>query len=445
MSLFSRLFQYYFNNKHNLLLLILVACAIAISLLPQLLVSPPNDGQVIQSDSGRKDQLSGSNAFELQFSNKKLEQELNQTKLEYEYLKNEVHHLTYQLRSLQEQLQQQQLEQEQSRFHPKMQPQESSETEGSMSCTSAFDGNSSNSVTDFNEERLQQISQQYQELQKNQGYLYDTFQEFKEFTNNQFESFQLMVYTKNSDIDDKLNQLAASFDDKRESIDQIMTRINGKINHLEEVVTHTREMAEQYEGRLLELQDAVKASHISEPRTQEPQQQQATPSPNQEEIEEFIRKTVNEKVHTIVQSCQSSSPSLDPSSSSSSQLEQYSPEDMNAPHDYALLASGSEILFDQTSNTYVPSYYQLKSLYHSILKKSGLEEYLPSSNHIPEIEYSHSWTESFHNFYGVGSVEDVLKPGMRLGHCWPMKVRKPVVVLLLFLFLGFVIREIKDN
>jgi hypothetical protein len=439
MSLFSRLFQYYFNNKHNLLLLILVACAIAISLLPQLLLSPLSENApLIQPE----EQQSVKNSFEQQFYNKNLELELNQTKVEYENLKTEVHLLTSQLKTLQDQQLQQQQELEQSRFHPKIPSHDNLEMEQPMSCPSSENNETSNFTSEVNEERHLQIMQQYQELQKNQGYLYDSFQEFKEFTNNQLESVHLMVVERHQQVDEKITQLSSSFDNRRESIDQVMTRINDKMNNLEEVVSHTREMTEQCENRLHGLQERLASfshdSTITEVRTP-PSQQHVVPSLNQQEIEELIRKTVNEKVSTVVQACQSASSTATSPSPSSSQDEQSHSDAISAPDDYALLSSGTEILFEQTSNTYVPSYYQFKSLYNSIIKKSGLEEYLPSSNHIPEIEYSHSWTESLHNFYGVGSVEDVLKPGMRLGHCWPMKVSNhdissSFVISIVFLF-----------
>jgi phage shock protein A len=454
MDFLQQFIKLYLNNVHNLLFLFLVVVAIISSLLPEFLVLRSGGSLSFKPESN---EIPLSNVVDEQ-RYLALKENYDKSIEEYKHLKiafDEVHEdFSYLKRNYQK------LERD---YHEQVEKQ----LQFQMTCatevkSSGVDGNEqpvqspvvTQQINDLKAEQSkidkevkellaiqQQNSEKYNQLNQLLSESMLKLEEEESFITNEVNSFQ-----------EKAKQtatLAEDFSQQTETVQRVYSNLNQIYEYIPKVITGLKEKIQESENRCQQRLIEIENHNLKS---------------QQEHIQTQITTLVNEEIHKnyphLLDNASASSPpsAVEPTLLTEADLNQICPmcpHSANPAHghhpplapvhphhhqqrhvtdpahsveeklDYALLAAGSEIVFNHTSSTYLPNEMRIRSLLERTIKAIGVEEYLPQlppSSSLIDLDSSHKWTETLGFLYGIGAVEDVLKPEIQLGSCWPMNV-----------------------
>jgi hypothetical protein len=456
MDFLQQFIKLYLNNIHNLLFLFLVVAAIISSLLPEFLVLRSGGSLSFIPEIN---EIPKSNVADEQ-RYLALKENYDKSIEEYKHLKtafDEVYEdFSYLKRNYQK------LERD---YHEQVEKQ----LQFQMTCStevkaSGVDGNEQSvqspvvtqQINDLKAEQSK-IDKEVKELlaiQQQNSEKYSQLNQLLSESMLKLEEDESFIMNEANSFQEKAKQaatLAEEFSQQTETVQRVYSNLNQIYEYIPRVITGLKEKIQESENRCQQRLIEIENHNLKSQR---------------EHIQTQITTLVNEEIqknypHLLDNASASSSPpaAVEPTVLTEADLNQICPMCPHSatpthvhhpplapfhPHhhqprhvtdpahsveeklDYALLAAGSEIVFNHTSSTYLPNEMRIRSLLERTIKAIGVEEYLPQlppSSSLIDLDSSHKWTETLGFLYGIGAVEDVLKPEIQLGSCWPMNVR----------------------
>lgn len=418
--------QTYVNNRHNLLFALIIVIAVVISLIPELVlhnareellktIYPKSiDSEASIPSSSERGLSHKQTVFPKFFSTNNIASNRNITKELEEYLENLENYsvLKENVLALSDQL---------SKIESYQQQQKEE-----IPTPSTADIESTNKPTEYQEK----LQTQYQIMLDKQSHLLTLIKQAKEY--------QSLQHSQIKQLEQNLTTFMEQHYAEKQYIEHHLQRLQEKLNHYQNILTNSKQQHSFYidlmngsnsmSQALVDVNNKIKQvmaydEKLCKDRINLLKRHQI--KFQKEEFEQLIKSTVNEKLLAYASLHETSAPQTS-NNSSHRPYDEYSCQPVQKmvqeKADYALLSAGAEVLLAETSPTYVPYELQIKNALHQIAHNLGLEDYFPSE-YIPEFESTHQWTEAVGLFYGVGSVQDVLRPDIRLGNCWPMNVK----------------------